>query len=171
MDAVALLLDILGGRCPALQGESMLAVAGPMEDRLKNLSRAEVEYIERAIRQMNLLPEQEARLRAASGAFGPPAELPKTFSLFPNRPNPFNPATAISYSVPESTSAEHVSIEVFDIRGRLLRVLVDGIKTGGEYSVFWDGRDEAGRILPSGAYLYRMKAGRFTATRKMLLVK
>jgi rhodanese-related sulfurtransferase len=172
-DAVALLLDILGGKCPTPQGGGMLASAADNQasDRLKNLSRAEVEYIEQVIKLMNLLPEHEARLRAALGAFVHPSELPRAFSLSQNRPNPFNPVTAISYTVPETASAEYVSIKVFDIRGRLVRVLVDGIKTGGEYTVFWHGRDEAGRILPSGGYLYRMKSGDFTATRKMLLVK
>jgi len=170
-DAVALLLDILGGKCPNPQGEIMLASAARAGERLKNLSREDVEYIEQAIKLMNLPPEHEGLLRAALGAFSAPAALPEAFSLSQNRPNPFNPVTAISFTVPETASAQFVSIKVFDIRGCLVRELVDGIKTGGEYTVFWDGRDETGRILPSGAYFYRMKAGRFTATRKMLLVK
>jgi len=96
--------------------------------------------------------------------------LPKTYSLSQNSPNPFNPATTISYSLPEGNPV-HVSIRIYDLRGRLLRTLVDCVKEAGSYSIFWDGRDEKGRRLSSGIYFYRMKAGDFVQTRKMVILK
>ena len=96
--------------------------------------------------------------------------LPKTYSLSQNSPNPFNPATTISYCVPEGKPV-HVSVRIYDLRGRLLRTLVDDVKEAGSYSIFWDGRDEKGRRLPSGIYFYRMRTGDFTQTRKMVILK
>jgi len=96
--------------------------------------------------------------------------LPKAFSLGQNAPNPFNPSTTISYSVPEGQTVQ-ATLKVYDLRGRLVRTLVDAECQPGNYSVFWDGRDEKGQQLSSGVYLYRMRAGDFTQTRKMVLLK
>ena len=96
--------------------------------------------------------------------------MPKVFSLAQNSPNPFNPSTTISYSVPEGTSVQ-VTLKVYDIRGRLVRTLVDEVRQPGTYSVFWDGKDEAGCQVSSGVYLYRMQARDFVQTRKMVLLK
>ena len=57
------------------------------------------------------------------------------------------------------------------MRGRLVRTLVDEVREPGTYTVFWDGKDEAGRQVSSGVYLYRMKATDFVQTRKMVLLK
>jgi len=92
------------------------------------------------------------------------------FSLAQNVTNPFNPATTISYSVPEGAS-ERITLKVYDLRGRLVRTLVEGIRGAGTYSVYWDGTDESGRQVSSGVYLYRMQAGEFIQSRKMVLLK
>ena len=60
---------------------------------------------------------------------------------------------------------------MYDVRGRLVRTLVDGMREPAAYRVFWDGRDEAGRQVSSGIYIYRMQAGRFVQARKMVLMK
>jgi C-terminal processing protease CtpA/Prc len=91
-----------------------------------------------------------------------PHQLPDTY-LFQNCPNPFNPTTEIEFVVP--TRAE-VRLEVFSILGRRVATLVNGSRGPGRHSVVWD----AGAVA-SGVYLYRLKAGDFTATRKMLLLK
>ncbi|MFH1067980.1 MAG: PQQ-binding-like beta-propeller repeat protein [Candidatus Glassbacteria bacterium] len=108
-----------------------------------------------------------------AGAGGPAAaaELPKVFSLSQNYPNPFNPSTTIQYDVPESAAGQIVSLKVHDLRGRLVRSLMGAPHPAGRYSVYWDGRDEAGRQLSSGVYFYRLQAGEFTRTRKMVLLK
>ena len=90
------------------------------------------------------------------------------FNLSQNYPNPFNPNTSISYALP---SGSNVSLNVYDIRGRLVRTLVDERKPAGSYNLMWDGTDELGRKVSSGVYFYRMQSGDFTQTRKMVIVK
>ncbi len=88
---------------------------------------------------------------------------PKKLELFQNYPNPFNPNTTIRYQLPK---AEHVAVGIYDLQGRLVETLVDGEKAAGRYSVTWHAVNQ-----PSGVYFYRIRAGQFTATKKLLLVK
>ena len=91
----------------------------------------------------------------------------KGYMLSKNYPNPFNPATTIPYEIPFNQSGrENVKLEVFDIRGKLVRTLVDGQKLAGRYSVEFD----AGG-LSSGVYFYKMIVGNFVQTKKMVLLK
>jgi hypothetical protein len=94
---------------------------------------------------------------------------PSQFALHPCVPNPFNPSTTIRYDVPNG--GVRVSIAVFDVTGRRVRSLVDGARPAGEQSVTWDGRDDGGTTVASGVYFYRMIAGSFAQTRKMVLLK
>lgn len=96
------------------------------------------------------------------------AALPAEFNLYPNRPNPFNPATAIAYDVP---AASHVKIEIVNILGRKVATLVDELQMPGRYEAMWNGIDENGVKVSSGIYLYSMQAGNFIQTRKMILMK
>jgi len=97
-------------------------------------------------------------------------KIPVTFSLFQNSPNPFNPVTTIQYSIPAGES-KHVTLNVYDLRGALVRTLVDDISNPGYYSIIWNGRDEVGTRVSSGIYLYQLKAGEFTKSNKMILMK
>ncbi len=94
--------------------------------------------------------------------------LPSTFALEQNYPNPFNPSTMIEFSVP---SATHATVEIFNLLGERVNVLVDRYLPAGHYSVTWQGDDQLGRTTASGIYFYRLSAGDFTVTRKMMLVK
>ncbi len=94
--------------------------------------------------------------------------IPDDFSLHANRPNPFNPRTTLAYDVPV---AEHVVIEVYNIIGQKVITLVDEIKAPGRHEVIWDGTDSDGLKVASGIYLYKMQAGEFTESRKMMLMK
>jgi hypothetical protein len=96
--------------------------------------------------------------------------LPRAFRLEQNSPNPFNPQTTITYSVPEESDGD-TELSVFSIRGRKVRTLVSSQKRSGNYTVSWNGRDESGRSLPSGVYFYRLVTGGETLTRKMILAK
>ncbi|MEE9442974.1 MAG: T9SS type A sorting domain-containing protein [candidate division Zixibacteria bacterium] len=88
---------------------------------------------------------------------------PVTYRLSQNYPNPFNPTTEISFSLPD---AAVVKLEVFNIIGQRVTVLVDEHLEAGLHHIQWDGSN-----IASGTYLYRLKAGEFTETKKMLLLK
>jgi flagellar hook assembly protein FlgD len=92
-------------------------------------------------------------------------------ALHPNHPNPFNPYTTIRFSVGAGLASAHVSLDIFNIRGQRVRTLVSGYKQPGHHSVVWNGRDNDGRAVGSGVYFYRLQAGEFTETRRMLLLK
>ena len=89
-------------------------------------------------------------------------------SLLPNRPNPFNPETAIHFVLERSGS---VRLAVYDVTGRRVAVLVDGVRESGPHQVTWRGRDDSGRVMPSGAYYVRLDSATGRDTRKMMLLK
>jgi len=89
-------------------------------------------------------------------------------ALLPNRPNPFNPSTRIEF---ELARAGQARIRVFDVSGRRVATLLDGNLAAGWHTAFWSGRDDGGRPVASGVYLYRVEAAGFTRTRKMALLK
>ena len=172
-DIIALLNDIWNGTCSEVAVYATLLASTPgdvLVEKVDGLSVEQIEYIETILKKLDLTPEQEAAFRIA--LYGQPgkASLPKAFALSQNAPNPFNPATTISYSVPEGAAAT-VDMKVYDIRGQLVRTLVNESKEAGSYTVFWDGTDESGRKVSSGVYFYRMRAGKFVQTRKMVLLK
>ena len=89
--------------------------------------------------------------------------IPKAFKLYQNYPNPFNPITRIAFFIPED---EHVSLKVFDILGREITTIVDNNLMVGRHKVEWDASS-----CISGIYFYRITAGGFVETKKMLLLK
>ena len=102
--------------------------------------------------------------------------LPRAYSLAQNHPNPFNPATEISYAIPTSVNgvavaSTPVTLQIFDIRGRVVRSLVSARQAPGSYSARWDGRDDRGVSVSSGVYFYRLTTEHFKRTRKMMMVK
>ncbi len=94
--------------------------------------------------------------------------IPVTYALYQNFPNPFNPSTIIRYDLPRQS---HVTIRVFDILGQVVATLVDNEMDAGVHSVEWNGRDQKGNRVSSGIYFYRIEAGDFTKTMKMMLAK
>ena len=95
-------------------------------------------------------------------------ETPVMHRAFPNYPNPFNPATRIDFELP---ATETVELSVFGLDGRRIVKLVDGALPAGRHTVIWTGRDAHGEIVASGTYFYRLKAGAYTKTCKMTLLK
>jgi hypothetical protein len=93
---------------------------------------------------------------------------PKEYSLFQNYPNPFNPTTTIRYSI---TRPDLVRIKVYDVLGREVKTLVNEEKMSGVYQVSWNGDDSSGNKVSSGVYFYRIDAGDFIQTKKMMLIK
>ena len=89
--------------------------------------------------------------------------LPQSFELYQNYPNPFNPQTQITYSVPKATD---VTIKIYDVLGREIAVLVNERKQPGEYKATWNAEG-----LSSGVYFYRIVAGEFVETKKMVIIR
>jgi len=98
-----------------------------------------------------------------TGISEPGAVIPNSYNLSQNYPNPFNPTTRIAYTIPISGL---VKIKVYDILGKEVMTLINEIKNAGEYYLDFDGRS-----LSSGIYFYKLEAGDFAATKKMMLVK
>jgi hypothetical protein len=89
--------------------------------------------------------------------------LPKSFAIHQNYPNPFNPTTHIKFELPKS---EYVSISLYDISGKLVKGIYSAQSNAGYYDIPFDGTS-----LASGIYIYRINAGNFTDTKKMILLK
>jgi len=89
--------------------------------------------------------------------------IPKKFALYQNFPNPFNPSSTIIYDLPKSSFA---TLIVYDILGREIALLLNGKQVAGTHQVIWDARG-----LPSGVYFYRLTAGNFIETKKLMLLK
>jgi hypothetical protein len=90
-------------------------------------------------------------------------QLPTEFALAQNYPNPFNSSTEIVFELPEPA---YVTIDIYNISGQRIAVLVDGFMSAGRHYTIWN----ADRV-PSGMYLYRMRSGNFNSTMKMSLIK
>ncbi len=102
---------------------------------------------------------------------GPEVYVPiREASLSQNYPNPFNPTTTINYLVPDGVR-EQVSLIIYDVRGAKVRTLVSEAQVAGRYAVKWNGLNDNGNRVGSGMYFYRFQAGKFTQTRKMLMLK
>jgi hypothetical protein len=96
------------------------------------------------------------------------AALPTAFALEQNYPNPFNPGTTVKFKVPGKSP---VQLVIYNLRGQRIRTLVDATLDPGEFSVTWDGHNDSGELVSSGTYIYRMQAGPFVVSQKMMLVR
>jgi hypothetical protein len=95
--------------------------------------------------------------------------IPTEFGLSQNYPNPFNPSTVIRFDLPKEAP---VTLEIYNILGVKVRTLMSGeAASAGRYTAVWDGRDESGATVTTGVYLYRIIAGDFHASKKMMLLK
>jgi hypothetical protein len=104
-----------------------------------------------------ILPKEESQ-----------ASMPKNYILSQNMPNPFNPETEICYALPNDC---HVRLTVYNVKGQKVKTLVNGFESTGHKTVRWDGTDENGQKVSSGIYFYRLEAGNFRQTHKMVLMK
>ena len=93
---------------------------------------------------------------------------PEIFALHQNYPNPFNPETNISYDLSKDGA---VSITVYDMRGTLVKTLINGFQSSGYKSVQWNATNNQSEPVSAGVYLYKIQAGDFVDTKKMILLK
>lgn len=89
-------------------------------------------------------------------------------TLSQNVPNPFNPQTSIRFTLPQN---ERVALAIYNANGQLVKTLVSGDKARGTYDITWDGHDSKGNQVSSGVYFYRLSAGKFSETKKMVMLK
>jgi Secretion system C-terminal sorting domain len=98
-----------------------------------------------------------------------PPIAPEEFGLYQNYPNPFNPNTEISFALEETTNGELV---IYDVKGKKIKTLFTGsIEADRLYNIIWNGEDENGQSVASGIYFYKIKAGKYSETRKMIMLK
>jgi hypothetical protein len=95
-------------------------------------------------------------------------DIPDNYILHQNYPNPFNPNTSIRYEVPQDG---FVTIQIFDMLGQEVTTLFSGNTKAGKYTLNWDGADRSGKQVSSGSYIYRMSAGEFVKSMKMILIR
>ena len=94
--------------------------------------------------------------------------IPLKYYLHQNYPNPFNPITTLNYGLPEDAMA---NITVYDMMGRQVKTLTYGFQTSGYKSVEWNATNDQGEHVSAGVYLYKIQAGNFVDTKKMILLK
>jgi hypothetical protein len=115
--------------------------------------------------RVTVLDENDEKVLFETGPVLAPAG---TLALYPNYPNPFNPATVIRYDIPERS---HVRLEIFDAAGRRLKTLVDDMQEKGPKTVSWNGIDNKGNMLASGVYFSRLTVGKETRSQKLLMLR
>ena len=118
-------------------------------------AQAIIDEIEAQMRIVEFAPQEVAQALVE--------EVPESYALHPNYPNPFNPETTIHYELPE---AEQVTLRIFDTLGRVVATLVDEPRAAGRYDVTFEAHG-----LPSGVYLYQIRVGAFVETRRLVLLK
>lgn len=96
------------------------------------------------------------------------APVARGFELLQNYPNPFNPTTTIAFTL---TQTADVDLTVYNGLGQAIRTVVSGNLTGGEYKIQWDGKNQLGQNVTSGVYVYRLRVGTLTESRKMVLLR
>jgi len=94
--------------------------------------------------------------------------LPATFALSRNYPNPFNPVTHFTVDLPKATEVE---IAVYDLLGRKIASLLSGNQAAGQYLLEWNGRDASNMVVPTGMYFVRVSSDEFNAAQKIMLMK
>ncbi len=148
------------------------AVFLPINDPIVEYNEGEFRFLDDSI-----IPGRSYRYRICCIESGSSTALFETeriqipdaaLTLYQNSPNPFNPATTVSWFLPE---AMRVRLEIFDVSGRSIRLLGDEVMEPGRHSIVWNGTGENGSAVSSGIYFLKLSAGKKTITRKMVLLK
>ena len=116
----------------------------------------------------DLVEDDEMVFEGEGLALDTRVNAPTATELLDNYPDPFNPSTTIRYALGQDA---HVSLRIYNMLGQLVATLVDQAEAAGYHQVVWDGSSESGEKVASGIYIYRLSAGHFVATKRMLLLK
>ena len=155
------MLDIYGVHTLAPGAGPLLKIKLQKKQKQAGISSAR---IQEAIVVNTMAEELEVHIRPNKVV----KSIPHTFSLAQNYPNPFNARTIINYSLPKDSE---VKIEIYNVLGQRVKTVVNEYQLAGYKTVVWDGTNQKGSAVGSGIYLYRIQAGDFTSSRKMLLLK
>jgi len=161
-------------RCESIDGEKKLITDKMIAGAINSQSRHEYEWVDTQIEDnkvyyywlADVSTAGDVQFSQARKAIG--IAKPTDYFISQNYPNPFNPTTSIKYSLKEDG---RVKLAIFNIRGQLVRNLVDAKQTAGLYNFQWDGKDENGTVVPSGVYLYTIHVNEYKMTKKMSLTK
>lgn len=165
--------------------DSLLYVADDYSIAAYNIANGSFDFLASGGRGGSMLTARNGLVAASDGTsillydLGPtdqiptdveedPDRLPSGFVLEQNYPNPFNPTTTIAFTLPRLSS---VSLEILNLLGQRVSTLHTGLLPGGEHQIVWNGTTDNGTQAASGLYFYRLQAGEFRTTRKMLLVR
>lgn len=151
---------VVGGEQGGLSGTGSLFT---LTLRARQQSAAELSLLSQELRN-----SWNEVLKSGVGAGLQNGALPTEFAISQNYPNPFNPSTLIRYQLP---SAEKVRLVVYNSLGQAVRTLTEGYREAGYYQVEWNGLDDGGQRVSSGIYFYRIQAGKFNASYKMIMMK
>jgi hypothetical protein len=150
-------------------GEYELLAAGLQADPSGIVAYSDVVIEEGLVYSYRLQASSDARLYAEAGDIRIPVGRAR---LYQNYPNPFNPVTRIAYTVPGGVSSKNnVLLAVYDVRGALVKTLVNSPVPGGRHVVEWDGRNNNGDMVASGVYFSRLSAGGVVDVKKMVLLR
>ena len=151
------------------------SLAAPAVASIIELSTERKHHIVSAIDQLAAQPERSSAEEMVLGVLQAilPERLPSQTQLLANYPNPFNPETWIPFQLSQDTE---VIVTIYDVLGELVRQLELGMVRAGRYvtagqAAYWDGKTEVGEAVSSGTYFYQLKAGDYTETRKMVILK
>jgi hypothetical protein len=138
---------------------------GPINTTFYTLRNAGADSLCLEIRNVGLSNARIVFVPTKSDVSGEDAKITV---LEQNYPNPFNPSTTLRFKLAERMN---VKIEIFDVKGALVRTLVNEVIESGSYPVMWDATNEAGNVMPTGTYIAKMTAGDYTSSIKMTLNK
>jgi hypothetical protein len=145
--------------------DSLFAFPDQVQFRFTAQDTGSATRLHAAVDEMRILVTSDISTSVAAGETG---GAPLVFALGENRPNPFNPHTTFSYTIPAKA---RVSLDVFTVSGRLVRSLVDAVQEPGVHQAAWDGTDRSGRPVASGLYFCRLKSGDAAETRRIMLLR
>jgi len=155
--------DVLKVGLLDLRGQTMIPAGGAEIINISFVGDGEIELVGSIA-----VARGGGRLNTTRNSLVADAIVPKSYVLHQNKPNPFNPATEIAFTLPIPS---HVKLDVFNILGQKVTTLIDGYRPTGDHTVTWEGKDGNGAPAASGVYFYRMEAGDYIESKKMLLLK
>lgn len=152
----------LAGAKPVSDNGALVNIAFKVSENVREGQRTEINLTSLRVNESQRIELNFAYLVTVGNL------LPTQFSLSQNHPNPFNPATAIEYSLP---TRSFVALEIYNLLGQKVTTLVNEEMEAGVHQVIWDGKDREGNKVSSGIYFYRIKTDKFSEVKKMVMMK